>query len=248
MARPTLREWLQDAPFSLALSAGFFGFYAHAGFVAALEEANVANPQRVLGASAGALVAGLWASGMDAAALERELSALRREHFWDPGFGFGLLRGELFRERLEALAPGATFEGARVPAALSVFDLLRRRTEIADSGPLAPAIHGSCALPGLFQPTRVGGRWVVDGGVLDRPAHAALRRGERVLYHHLTGKSPWRTEAPRVPARDAMVAVVIEGLPRLGPTRLAEGPRAFDRARRAARAALERPAGDVIDA
>ncbi len=38
MHEPTLREWLSEEPFSLALSAGFFGFFAHAGFVSALEE------------------------------------------------------------------------------------------------------------------------------------------------------------------------------------------------------------------
>ena len=181
MARPTLREWLHDAPFSVALSAGFFGFFAHAGFIAALEEDGGAMPARVTGASAGALVAGLWAGGMSGADLERELSGLRREHFWDPGIGFGLLRGRLFRARLEGLVPGITFESARVPAALSVFDLATRATAVVRAGPLAPAIHASCALPMLFQPVRVGGRWAIDGGVADRAAHAALDRNERVL-------------------------------------------------------------------
>ena len=51
-----LGDWLSDAPFSLALSAGFFGFYAHAGAIRALEEAHLA-PTAVCGASAGAILA-----------------------------------------------------------------------------------------------------------------------------------------------------------------------------------------------
>ena len=79
----TLRDWLAESPFSLAMSSGFFGFFAHTGMLAALEEAGVL-PAEVAGSSAGALVAGLWASGIDAPALEVELTRLRREDFWDP--------------------------------------------------------------------------------------------------------------------------------------------------------------------
>src|SRR5947209_13663229 len=96
-----LRDWLAEAPFSLALSAGFFGFFAHAGFISALEDAGLV-PDSVTGSSAGALVGGLWASGTPAARIEAELRPLRREHFWDPAPGFGLLRGRLFRERVGA--------------------------------------------------------------------------------------------------------------------------------------------------
>src|SRR6266568_9273645 len=35
---PTLRAWLAEAPFTLGLSSGFFGFFAHAGVVSVLEE------------------------------------------------------------------------------------------------------------------------------------------------------------------------------------------------------------------
>ena len=35
---PTVRQWFEDEPFALGISSGFFGFYAHCGFVSALEE------------------------------------------------------------------------------------------------------------------------------------------------------------------------------------------------------------------
>ena len=106
---PTLREWLASAPFTLAMSSGFFGFFAHAGAMSALEDEGLV-PARVCGSSAGALVAGLWASGVSARRLCEELLLLRREHFWDVRPGLGLLRGSLFRARLEAIAPVRTFE------------------------------------------------------------------------------------------------------------------------------------------
>jgi NTE family protein len=238
---PTLREWLAEGPYTLAMSSGFFGFFAHAGVVSVLEEEGL-PPAGVCGSSAGALVGGLWAAGLPAARIREELMALRREHFWDVRPGLGLLRGDLFRRRLEALAPAATFEGCRVPFAASVFDLLARRTAVLRGGALAPAIHASCALPVLFQPVRIEGRLFLDGGVLDRPGLAGAPDGGRVLYHHLTSRSPWRrpgSPALRLPVRPGLRSVALDGIPRLGPFRLGRGGEAMDRAAGGMRDALD---------
>lgn len=240
MATPTLRDWLREAPFTLGLSSGFFGFFAHAGVVAVLEEEGLL-PSRVVGSSAGALTGGLWAAGVPADRIREELLALRREHFWDPGPGLGLLRGALLRERLERLLPVTTFEGCPRTLAVSAFDLGARRTVVLRTGPLAPAIHASCAAPVLFQPVRIEGRAYLDGGILDRHGLSALGEDERVLYHHLTSRSPWRrrgSPALRVPARPALRALAFAGLPRLGPFRLERAGEAMERAAAATRAAL----------
>ena len=59
---------LRDQPFTLVLSAGFFGFFAHTGVLASLEEVGLV-PERIVGARAGALAGGLWAAGLSAAEL-----------------------------------------------------------------------------------------------------------------------------------------------------------------------------------
>lgn len=237
---PTLRDWLLEAPFALGLSSGFFGFFAHAGAVSVLEEEGLL-PAKIVGSSAGALVGALWAAGVPAALIREELLALRREHFWDPGLGLGLLRGRRFRARLEAILPVRTFEECPRALAVSVFDVVARRTVVVRTGPLAPAVHASCAAPLLFQPVAVAGRLCSDGGVLDRHGLAGLAPGERVLYHHLTSRSPWRrrnSPALRVPERTALRAVALEGIPRVGPLRLHRGPEAMRAAAEGMRAAL----------
>jgi NTE family protein len=240
----TLRDWLSEAPFTLAMSSGFFGFFAHAGVMSVLEDEGLA-PARACGSSAGALVTGLWAAGVGARRICDELLLLRREHFWDVRPGLGLLRGRLFRERLEALAPVRTFEECRVPLALSVFDVGARRTTILRAGELAPAVHASCAAPVLFQPVRISGRFYLDGGILDRPGLGGAGAGERVLFHHLTSRSPWRrpgAAALRVPERPDMQVVALPALPRLGPFRLERGREAMETAARGMREALARAA------
>ncbi|HET6983568.1 MAG TPA: patatin-like phospholipase family protein, partial [Myxococcaceae bacterium] len=150
----------------------------------------------------------------------------------------------LFRALLERVLPVKTFEESPVPLALSVWDLLARRTAVLERGPLAPAIHASCALPVLFHPVRHEGRLYADGGIADRPGLAGVGEGERVLYHHLTARSPWRrwnSPALHVPDRRGLQAIALAGLPRLGPFRLARGRDAMELAAAGAREALDRP-------
>jgi len=250
-AQMTLSSWLGEAPFSLAMSSGFFGFFAHTGVLVALEEAGL-SPSRVAGSSAGALVVGAWASGRSAKELAATLMTLRRESFWDPRPGPGLLGGGLFRDLLDELLPAKTFEACRVPLAVSVFDVLARRVRVLGSGPLAPALQASCSVPLLFHPVWIGRRPFVDGGVTDRPGLAGMPPAERVFFHHLASRSPWRrpgSPSMRVPARANMTTLVMDGLPRVGPFRLEQGARAFDAARARTERALASPVlGPVVRA
>jgi NTE family protein len=167
------------------------------------------------------------------------LRSLRREEFWDPSPGLGLLRGRLFRARLEAMMPVRRIEECAVPLAISTFDVRARRTHVLTRGEIAPAVVASCAVPILFQPVRHEGRWLLDGGIRDRPGIEGARH-ERRLVHHLSSKSPWRTSVP-VPRGPSLVALVIDALPRSGPTRLEAGVRARALAREATLRALDRP-------
>ncbi|MDB4930929.1 MAG: Patatin [Myxococcaceae bacterium] len=238
---PTLRAWLHEAPFTLAMSSGFFGFYVHAGALTALTDAGLA-PSAVTGSSAGALVTGLYAGGVTLDAMRERLATLRREDFWDPAPGAGLLRGGRFRAMLDALLPVADIEHAAVGYAPSVFDLGARATTVLREGSIAGAIHASCALPVLFHPVRLGGRLYSDGGIADRPGLAGVGAGERVLYHHLASRSPWRragSPSLRLPRRERLTAVSIEGLPRVNPFALHRGMVAFAQAEHAMRRALD---------
>ena len=236
-AAPTLRDFLAQGPFALALSAGYFGFYAHLGFATALRDAGFA-PVRYAGASAGALVAAACACDLDPATTKRALDELRRERFWDPGLGLGLLRGRLFLDELRGFFGARDVADAATPLAVSVHDVLSWRTRAADRGDLALHVRASCALPGLFHPAWIDGRPFVDGGVQDMAGMFGVASTPRVLHHALGVALP----RPRAGA----VSVVIDGLPRVSPFALDRGPRAYDAAARALVAALARPVLDGV--
>lgn len=240
------REWLAERPFTLALSAGFFGFFSHTGLLAALETAGL-RPRRVVGVSAGALAGGLWSAGVDAATLAQQLLALRRQDFWDPGLPLGgLLRGRKFESELRrVLAPtGVTsFDGCRTEFVSIVHDVVGRRTLPLREGDLAKAIRASCTVPLMFRPMWWQGRVLVDGGVSDRIGRVALGDDDRVLVHYIPSRSRWRTPTPDADLAGITGRVLTTpGVPALGPFNLADASRAFEITRDHATAWLEQRA------
>lgn len=235
----TLAEWLAQGPFTLVMSSGFFSFFAHTGMLGAIA-ARGFTPSAVSGSSAGALVGGAWAAGVEPEQLGTVLAGLSRDDFWDPRPGFGLLAGARFDRLLRELLPALTFERCRAPVAISVFDIFRRRTRVLSAGDLPIAIRASCAVPGLFHPVWIERRPYWDGGILDRPGLHGVTGHTRILFHHIASRSPWR-RALAVPARPGMITLVIDDLPRSGPNRLDAGRDAMATARRATERALDAP-------
>jgi NTE family protein len=251
MSRPpreSLGEWLAAEPFALAMSAGFFGFFAHTGALQTLVNRGL-RPNRMSGASAGALVAGLYASGLEPSAIADDLLSLKRRDFWDPAPGLGILSGRRFRALLEERLVVRDFSACRTSVTVSVYDVLSRRPRALDHGDLARAIHASCAVPIMFHPVWIAGRPYVDGGVTDRPGLSGVPQGARLMCHHLASRSPWRrrnSPALEVPRRANAVTLVIDGLPRIHPFALERGAAAYDRAQSAMEEALRQPIVDGV--
>ncbi|UZE94785.1 patatin-like phospholipase family protein [Alkalimarinus alittae] len=225
----TLRDWLAVEPFTLSMSSGFFSFFTHAGMLAALEQENLL-PSKVTGSSAGALVGACWASGCSSDELKERLFSLQKSDFWDPAIGFGLLKGRRFRALVAGACKVKLLQECSVPVTLSVFDLLALQTTTFSDGSIQDVVSASCAFPLLFQPVCVNNRYYLDGGIKDRPGLQGVKNNERVFYHHITSRSPWRTKnsaALKVPIRDNMQCLAIEGLPRVGPGNITVGREAY---------------------
>ncbi len=227
-----LKAWLTEAPFSLAMSSGFFGFYAHAGFIKALE-AHELKPQTLHGASAGALTAALWAAGLKAETIAEHLNQLQRQDFWDPFPGPGILRGKKFAQKLSELLPVKEFSECQTPLFISVFDPVALKTVSLTTGCLTTAIRASCAVPFMFHPVWNDRRPYLDGGIRDRPGMYGAQKDERLLYHHLLPRSFWRRKKAKsslAPERALMRTVAVPGLPKVSPFKLDEGRRALTQA------------------
>ncbi|MGB0645818.1 MAG: patatin-like phospholipase family protein [Bradymonadia bacterium] len=240
--RPTLREWLEQTPFTLSLSAGFFGFYAHAGLVSVLEEEKL-TPQAITGCSAGALIGGIWSSGTKIGTVTDFLFALDRNDFWDPGFGAGLLQGQRFDDLLTPLLGCHRIEDCPVSLHITAFKLHPMGTHYLSKGPLSDAIRASCAFPGLFHPVRFEGSRYLDGGIRDRSSLGAVNDDTPTLYHHLPSRSLVRRQLSAfsdIHRRSKTITISTAGLPRLSPFKLELGRQAFEHARHAFKAQLDK--------
>ncbi len=225
-----LYDWLEEQPFTLSMSSGFFSFFAHAGMLAALVDHGL-KPAKLTGSSAGALVGGCYASGCSVDELKAQLFALQRDDFWDPGLGLGLLKGDLFRGQVRNICKVSNIEECPIPFRVSAFNLGLWDTEVIDRGCLTHAIAASCAFPFLFQPVPLNGGRYLDGGIKDRPGLQGTYPGERIFYHHIGSRSPWRRKnspALQMPQVENMQAITISGLPRVGPNKLQNGVIAFE--------------------
>jgi NTE family protein len=187
-----LADSLAGKRVGVALASGFFGFFHHAGVLAALVERGVA-PSRLAGNSAGALTGSLYAAGLDPEAVAAELLAVRRAEFWDPGWpfgphGFGFLAGIRFQARLARALPVHGFADCRVPLAVGVYGLADGRTRHLSEGALIPAVAASCAVPYMFRPVEVDGRAFWDGGFGEKTPLApflAARDVDAVIVSYL---------------------------------------------------------------
>jgi NTE family protein len=153
----------------LALGAGSARGWAHIGVLRALTEAGI-HPDVIAGTSVGALVGGCYVAG-ELDALERfarELTRRRVLGFLDFNLsGTGLIHGQRLREVLEARLRNLTIESlARRYVAVA--------TEIGSGheiwlarGHLGDAIRASYAMPGIFKPVAIEGRWLFDGALVN---------------------------------------------------------------------------------
>lgn len=239
----TLQSWLEENPFTLALSSGFFGFYAHAGFLKALEERGL-SPSGFTGSSAGAIVVAAAARGLRAQEIEKLILSVKLEDFWDPRPGLGLVRGKKFENLLEKEI-GRDFSELAKPVKLATFDIFKRKTVTFETGALARIIRASCAVPLMFHPVYIDGRLYWDGGVLDKMAVAGIPETERVLIHYLDGSNVYeRYEKNRdgidraagrntaAPEKAKRQIVALQKLARSSPRKMHLGPEIVEAAYR----------------
>lgn len=237
-----LIDHLEEAPFTLCMSSGFFGFYTHGGMLSALLEVGL-HPRRIVGSSAGALVGGCIASGVAIDTLREVLFSIDRQAFWDPAPGAGLLRGERMDALLREVLPVTSIENLPTPWACSVWSLRSRRTVVLDRGDAVRAIRASAAFPGMFQPVRIADDYFLDGGIADRPGFEGLAPQERTLYHHLSTRSPWRRKGQLThPFVDEHTFILDLGaFRRLSPFSMSAGAAVFQEAKERTFRALESP-------
>src|ERR1700722_6645434 len=168
----------------LALSGGAARGFAHIGVIRTLV-AHGFKPEIITGTSIGAIIAGVYAAGHldDFEAWTRQLNRRRVFGYLDFSLaGSGLIGGDRLFTQLEQSLGDITFE--QLPIRVSaVATELRTSHEIwLTRGRVVDAVRASAALPGIFPPARLGGRWLMDGALVNPlPISATRALGARLV-------------------------------------------------------------------
>lgn len=171
------------ARIGLALGSGGARGLAHLAVFELLDELGI-RPHRISGSSIGALLGALYAAGLSGREIRDDLEGLtlsRDEPWyrtlmqgeWRALLGFidlsrqdgGVIESEGLTRFFEERTGAARFQDLRVPLQVIATDYMDRLPVVIGQGPLWPAIQASIALPGLFTPTTLDGRILVDGGL-----------------------------------------------------------------------------------
>jgi len=151
----------------LALGSGSARGWAHIGVIDALSEAGI-EPDIVCGSSMGALVGAAHVAGHLGELRQWAESATWRKivRLTDVRLsGGGLINGRQVVAFLRDLGIGEPIESYKTQYAAVATDMATGREVWLQSGPIHEAVRASIALPGILSPSRIDGKWLLDGGL-----------------------------------------------------------------------------------
>jgi NTE family protein len=189
----------------LALGGGVARGWAHIGVLHALERAGI-RPDIVCGTSIGALVGGVHLAGkLDV--LERwarSLSKLKIVTYLDFRVaGGGMIGGNRLMAAMRQQMGDISIEDLPVPYTCVATDLVTGHEVWLSRGNLVDALRASISLPGIFSPSELDGRWLIDGALVNPlPVSVCRAMGaEVVIAVNLNADLLGRTRAPgqRIP-------------------------------------------------
>ncbi|MBU1049809.1 patatin-like phospholipase family protein [Candidatus Bipolaricaulota bacterium] len=154
----------------LALGSGGARGSAHTGVLKVLEAEGIPISM-VAGSSIGSLIGATLAVGIPLEQIEQEwldTTAARVFRSFLPTLPrSGLSSGNELKKYLKQLLGDARIEDLAMPYAAVACDIDTGEAVILKKGSLVSAVRASTAIPGIFQPVRLGDRLLVDGGLVN---------------------------------------------------------------------------------
>lgn len=161
---------LRPLRIGLALGGGAARGFAHIGVIKALESQGIVA-DIVVGTSAGSLVGALYAAGNDGFALNRMALDMDEASISDWSVPFfssatGVLKGEGLQNYVNKAVHNLPIEQLKKPFGAVATDLNSGLPILFRRGNTGLAVRASSAVPGVFQPVKLGSHSYVDGGLV----------------------------------------------------------------------------------
>lgn len=150
---------------ALCLGGGGARGFAHIGAVRAFEEEGISFDM-IVGTSVGALVGVLYAFGVSSEDMSRYAASLRSGDIHN---GIVITPNDPMKigRIVSDFLGSVDISQAPTRFAAVATDLVEARQAVLDRGNAAAVVASSCAVPILYRPMIMGGRHLVDGGLLN---------------------------------------------------------------------------------
>jgi NTE family protein len=162
-------NYMARAKIGIALGGGAARGWAHLGVLRALRDAGI-EPDIIAGTSIGAVAGACFVTDR-LEALESFATGLTRRRvfgFLDLNFaGSGLITGQKLGDRLEQHLASINIEDMPKKFVCVATELGTGHEVWLSKGRLVEALKASYALPGIFRPIRIDGRWLIDGALVN---------------------------------------------------------------------------------
>jgi NTE family protein len=189
---------LRTPRLGLALGGGSARGLAHIGVLKSLEQAGI-RAEAVAGTSAGSLIGAFLSAGFSAWQIEEFALRTREVDLADlsPGSRRGLMAGDALARFVNEALKGARIEDLKLRYGAVATDLRTGEPVLMRTGSVADAVRASCSIPGVFVPREVGGRELVDGGLVSPlPVRSTRLLGADVVLAVDVSAKPSRSSLP----------------------------------------------------
>jgi len=150
---------------TLVLGGGSARGVAHIGVLSVLEREKIPITS-IIGTSMGSLIGAAYSVGIPIKDMEQKAYKFSANKLLDPTIpSMGLLAGDKLETTIKDLIDHKTFSDCKIPLAIVTTDIQTGEEIVHRSGDLIKIIRASCSWPGIFNPVKVDGRILCDGGI-----------------------------------------------------------------------------------
>ncbi len=194
----------REIKIGLALGAGSAKGVAHIGIIQVLEEAGI-KPHIITGTSMGAVIGGFYASGLTPREMKEMATSITKDEVKKllphrPSLTH-LVDNSRIKSLFQKVLGDRKIEELPVKFGCVATDILSGKEVYFTEGPMVEALLASSAIPGFFPAVKVGGRYLVDGGVVD-PVPVDLARKLGADFVIAVNVMSWKTKGAEIPAQE----------------------------------------------
>ncbi|PCI88649.1 MAG: NTE family protein rssA [Hyphomicrobiales bacterium] len=168
---------------AFALGGGAAKGWAHIGMLSYLDEAGI-KPELICGTSMGAVAGACYAAGKLDELKEFAFSMTKRRmfSFMDVRLGGGIIKGSHLVTELSKYFGDMHIEDLNIPFVAIATELATGHEIWLRDGKIVPAMRASFAMPGVFSPLDIDGRWLTDGALVNPiPVSVCRAFGARIV-------------------------------------------------------------------